>query len=314
MIRINLANTSGVSKKGGRGQKDKSPIGKFLLVLLLLFAAGGGGYYYIMHIAPQEGYGPLAAFLPPPVPKPGATPATMPSSQVRTQMAENVVRETGDDTRANNKLNMPYADMTMAEKINYEALYARNVFDMVTRNAPPGIAFKTLEIDSFQTLRASGRGLTREMVREMFTAYRNERGELMPRPQSYIRDDVPNNFRFTITFQTRFGLDAKEPFQALDHLTFRQALPNHVGNFTRLAAANNYKLQSAPVQASVAREGEYRRVIYRASGMSTYRDFHKFVLALYNEKVPAAFQKITMTPIRDEQIRIEVEVLFTVRE
>ena len=345
MIRINLAKTPGKKGKEG-GSKSGARIGPVYIVLLILALAGGGAYYYITYVKPgavtaesvesavsavsgavsEAVTGVIAALpekrepdpvppapLPPPVPKDEAH-AKKPSTLVRTNMAEDVVKEIDTDVRPVNKLETPYAEMAAGEKVNYEVLFARNVFDMVTRCTPPGIRLKALDVDNFQTVYVSGAGLSRQMVQEMFTAYRNERGELMPKPQSYIKDDEGSHFIFAITYKPRYGMDVSDPFQALDRIGFKESLTDHMRSVTRLADVSGFKITSAPAQASAERDGNYRHVVYKAAGTSTYRDFHKFVLALYDEKVPCAFKKVKMTPVKDEVVHVDVEILFTVKE
>jgi hypothetical protein len=291
-----------------------------VLAVLLLALLGGGGYYYTTLMPREkeerENIATARADLPPPVPRENAPDAARPSSQVRSNMVENVVRELGSESRAVNRLNTPYQEMTTVEKINYEVLFGRNVFDMITKNTPPGIRFRSLEIEDFQTVYFSGAGISRRMVEEMFVSFRDEHGDLLPRPYSHIKDDPEANgyFSFVVTHKPRFGLEVSDPFQALDHLGFRDGLPGHLRNFSRIAGANNFRMSAAPSQMTAERVGNYRRVIFRATGMSTYKDFHQFVLALYNEKVPCAFKRVSMTPVRDEQVRVNLEILFTVRE
>jgi len=203
--------------------------------------------------------------------------------------------------------------MPLAEKINYEALFARNAFETVSRCMSPGIRLRELNVDDFQTISAGGTG-ARAMVEEMFAAFKIERGEVLPKPHSYIKDGDGNNFAFTITQKPNYGLQVSDPFQALEHLTFKEGLPLTLKNFSRLAGEGNFKMSAAPSQLSVEKAGDYRRVVYKAVGMSTYGDFHKLIRTLYNERIPCAFQKINMVPVKDEQIRVTVEVLFTVKE
>jgi len=333
MIRINLARTPGkaprapkavkarVPKAGGGG----GPGGAILIVLVLLAAAGGGAYYYITYIKPvaeaAKAEQHVAKALPPPVPK-AESKAVKPSSQVRTNMVEDVVKEFANDGSVAtdgsaapmpSKLDTPYEQMPLAEKINYEALFARNVFDMVTRCMSPGIRLKELAVDSFQTVSANGSG-ARMMIEEMFASFKNERGEVLPKPYSYIKDGEGNNFAFAIVQKPNYGLQVGDPFQALEHLTFKEGLSLTLRNFSRLAGDCNFKMSAAPSQISVDKAGDYRRVVYKAVGMSTYGDFHKLIRTLYNEKIPCAFKKISMVPVKDEQIRVTAEVLFTVKE
>lgn len=326
MIRINLAKVPGkpvrarvpkpVKLRASGGGGGGGPVGPILVVLVLL-AGAGGVYYYITYMKPAADVAKeekqITKALPPPVPKAGVK-APKPSSQLRSNMVEDVVKELSDDEpAARNKLDTPYEQMPLAEKINYEALFARNVFDMVTRCMSPGIRLRSLEVDNFQIVSASGTG-ARAMVEEMFTAIKNERGELLPKPHSYIKDGDAGGFSFVITKKPNYGMQVSDPFQALEHLTFKEGLALTLKNFSRLAGDSNFKMSAAPSQLSVEKAGDYRRVVYKAVGMSTYGDFHKFIRVLYNEKLPCAFKKISMIPVKDEQIRVTVEVLFTVKE
>jgi len=268
---------------------------------------------------------PVAASLPavppaPPAPEPvAAAPraqaqASKPSSLVRTNMIENVVRELGNESRAVKKFDAAYEDMSTVEKINYEVLFARNAFQYITRSVPPGVRLRTVEIENFRTVYTSGVSPSREMVQELFSAFRRERGELLPKPFSHIKDDAGGGFQFVVTAKPRFGLELDDPFQALDHLGFKESLTANLRKFSRLAGSNNFKMRAAPSQISVDRVGSYRRVVYKAEGESTYRDFHKFVLALYDEKVPCAFRKITLTARNNDVVHVSAEILFTVKE
>jgi hypothetical protein len=330
VIRINLAKTPG---KAGKAAPDKpvkaASVPKLpkaagggrgapaLIVLVLLAAAGGGAYYYITYIKPAASTAAterqIAKALPPPVPKTTQT-TPQPSSQVRSNMVEDVVKELGNnESAANNKLATPYSQMPLAEKINYEALFMRNVLDMVSRCTPPSIRLRSLEVADFQEISASGTG-AKAMVEEMFTAFKNERGELLPKPRSYIKDGEGDKYAFTVVYKPNFGLQVSDPFQALEHITFKEGLSNTLKKFSRLAGDHNFKMSAAPSQLNVEKAGDYRRVTYKAVGMSTYGDIHKLVRTLYGEKIPCAFKKLSMIPVKDEQVRVTVEVLFTVKE
>jgi hypothetical protein len=264
----------------------------------------------------------LPAALPASVSEPAAVAAAprtqaqspKPSSLVRTNMIENVVRELGNESRAVKKFDAAYEDMSTVEKINYEVLFARNAFELVTRSVPPGVRLRTVEIENFRTVYISGVSPSREMVQELFSAFRRMKGELLPRPFSNIKDDAGGGFQFVVTSKPRFGLELDDPFQALDHLGFKESLTANLRKFSNLARSNNFKMRAAPSQISVDRVGSYRRVVYRAEGESTYRDFHKFVLALYDEKVPCAFRKITLTARNNDVVHVSAEILFTVKE
>jgi hypothetical protein len=256
----------------------------------------------------------VAAVTPPPPPPPPPSPPAKPSSQVRSNIVEDVVRELPNRAiAAGSRVNVAYDEMTVGEKINYEVLFGRNAFEMVTRCTPPGVKLRSLEIENFQTIYANGSGVSREMVQEMFAAFRASKGEIMPRPLSNIKDDDKGGFQFVITYKPRFGPEFSDPFQAIDHIGFRGGLPGHIKNVTRIAGASGIKLTAALSQTSAVNTGNYRRVIYGLTGTTTYKDFHKFVLALYEEQVPCGLKTVKMTPIKDDLLRVNVEVLFTVK-
>jgi len=229
-------------------------------------------------------------------------------------MIENVVRELGNESRAVKKFDAAYEDMSAVEKINYEVLFGRNSFELVTRSVPQGVRLRTVEIEDFRTVYINGVSPAKEMVQELFSAFRREKGEILPRPYSHIKDDASGGFQFVVTAKPRFGLELDDPFQALDHLGFRESLTANLRKFSNLARGNNFKMRAAPSQISVDRVGSYRRIVYRVEGESTYRDFHKFVLALYDEKVPCAFKKIKLTAKNNDAVHVSAEILFTVKE
>ncbi|MDR0306641.1 MAG: hypothetical protein LBI42_07365 [Chitinispirillales bacterium] len=268
----------------------------------------------VVAAAPVSVPAPSPAAVPAAVPLAAKAPAPQPSSLVRTNMIENVVRELGNESRAVKKFDAAYEDMNTVEKINYEVLFGRNAFELITRAVPPGVRLKTIEIENFQTIYTSGAGASREMVQELFSAFRRDKGELLPKPLSHIKDDASGGYQFVVTAKPRFGLELDDPFQALDHLGFKESLAVHLRNFSRLAGENGFKLAAQPGQIAVERAGSYRRVVYKAQGESTYRDFHKFVLALYDQKVPCAFKKVTLTAKNDNNLRVATEILFTVKE
>ncbi|MFP4240812.1 MAG: hypothetical protein ACLFTW_02470 [Chitinispirillaceae bacterium] len=299
MIRINLAKSN---SKGAFNQKTQKVL-IAVVSLVLVVGAATSAFLFFKKDTPQQKVNASA---------PVDSTAPKPSSHIRTDMIENVVKEVGSD-RSVKKLNVPYKDMTVAEKINYEVLFGRNALELVGRSVLSGIKLKTLEVENFKTIYAHGLGSSRELVSEMFTNFKSEQVEVMPQPLSYIKDD-PIGYKFVITCKPKFGLgELTDPFQALDHLGFKEALSVHLEDFSRIAKENDVKFRSSPRRISVERTGSYRRVVYRAEGQTTYRDFNQFVLALYNEKVPCAFKKISLAAKSGTTVNVVAEVLFTTK-
>ncbi|MFP4014843.1 MAG: hypothetical protein ACLFVQ_12210 [Chitinispirillaceae bacterium] len=301
MIRINLAKSN--DSKGVFGSQ-KTRMALVAFVCLVVVAGLAGTAFYIFRSTPSKQVAVAS--------DPVDTTAPKPSSHIRPNMIENVVKEIRSGDRSVKRFNISYEDMTVAEKINYEVLFGRNVLELVGRSVPAGIQLVSLEIEGFQSMYASGLGSSRELVSEMFSNFKSEPVEVLPLPLSNIKDD-PIGYRFVITCKTKFGLELSDAFQALDHLGFQEGLSVHLKSFSRLAEQNSVNFRSSPRRVSVERVGDYRRVIYRAEGESTYRDFHQFVLALYNEKVPCAFKKISLDAKSGTTIKVATEVLFTVK-
>lgn len=320
MIRINLA----------KKIKRKSAAPKIIFWILILAAVAGAGYHYgptyvppIIELAQSEIRARQTTTprtpLPAPIPR-SDEPEVLPSTKVRSAMTENVVRDVvEDDNRTQSLLAVPYADMSLAEKINYEVLYGRNAFDMVARAVPPGIRLRSLAIDSFQIVHANGVGISREIVREMFSMFQAERGELLPPPRSQIRDGSSGSYVFDIRHRTNFGVGISEVFQAIDHLGFAESVPAHLRTFSRLAGEHGFRLSGNPVRQSANRIGEgegirYRRIVYRVSGTTSFGELHGFIRALYDEKIPVAIARVAMVAVSEEVVRADIELWFTVRE
>ncbi len=306
MIRINLAKTSSIKSGSEGGAKS----GKWIVVSVILLLLVAGAASLLLFIPRSKPVQQVATAAPAP-----SVETPKPSTHLKPNMIENVVKEIGSESRTVRKFNLAYDDMSAAEKINYEVLFGKNALELVGRAVPSGIRLRSLEIENFQSVYANGLGATRELVSEMFAAFKSEKVEVLPVPLSYIKDDPnsDNGYSFVVTCKAKFGIEL-DPFQALDHLGFKEGLSVHLKNFNRLASENNVKFKVSPRQVSAERTGSYRRVTYRVEGTTTYRDFNQFVLALYKEKIPCAFKKISLVAKDGSTVQVVTEILFTVKE
>lgn len=235
----------------------------------------------------------------------------------KANIIEDVVKEISDEraSGANNRtLYLPYTELSPLEKINYEVLFAKNIFSIFSKAVPSGIGLKSLEIENFQSLYAVGLGSTKELVTATFTALKSEKFELLPQPYSYITSNNGDGYRFVVTVKPQFGLDLTDPFQASDHLPVRDDLPVLTKKIITLAAESGVTLKNRQEQLDAEKIGAYRRFHYRYQGTSTYNDFIKFLLNLYSNRVPCAFKKVEMKALSGTSIEIETQVIFTVRE
>jgi hypothetical protein len=240
-----------------------------------------------------------------------------PSTHKKSDIVEDVVREISDERAAGVKKRSPdmrYEELSFLEKVNYEALFAKTVFEILSRAIPQGIGLRTLEIDNFQTVYAVGLGASREMVSSTFLALKSEKLELLPKPLSYITANAQDGYRFVVTCKTLFGLDFADPFQASDHLARRDDLPMLTKKIMTIAEGAGVKFTGTPATADGEKIGSFRRFSYRYRGTSTYNDFVKFLLDVYTNQLPCAFKKIDLKAQSGNAVDVEVQIIFTVSD
>lgn len=231
-------------------------------------------------------------------------------------IVEEVVQEIGSERLSENKaryINMPYVELSFLEKVNYEVLFAKNVFGMLNRAIPAGIGLKTLELDNFQTCYAVGLGETKELISSTFLALKTEKVELLPQPFSYITSNDGDGYRFVVTCKITSGLDLTDPFQASNYLPSRDDLPIITKKVLTLAE-NDSIMFSEPQQIESERIGIYRRFHYRYKGTGTYNHFVKLLISLNTSKIPCAFKTITLNALNNSKLAINTHVLFTVKD
>ncbi len=305
MVRINLL------KKKSPGASDRSmPSPKLLLVpvaALCLAALLAGGFLFFRKRVPE---------------KPSATvvrtqTSFTPSTYRKSDIVEDVVREVSSERNAAGKgtvLDLAYEELSFLEKVNFEVLFCKNVFTMLSRAVPSGIGLKSLEIDNFQTIYAVGLGTTRDLVSSTFIALKSEKIELLPQPYSYITSNNGDGFRFVVTCKTRFGLDLADPFQASDHLPVRDDLPLVLRNLLRIGGETGVNFSGKPEQTGAETIGAFRRYLYRFRGISTYNDFVRYLITLHENKIPCAFKKVDLKALSGTSLSVETHVILTVRE
>lgn len=241
----------------------------------------------------------------------------MPSTYNKANIVEDVVREISVERTSGagkSLLNLPYDQLSFLERVNYEVLFGRNVFTLLSRVVPSGIGLKRLEVDNFQTIYAVGLGTSRELVSSTFISLKKERLDLLPQPFSYITSNNGDGYRFVVTCKTRFGLDLTDPFQASDHLPVRDDLPLLTRKIISMGKDAGVSFKKGFRQVHAERVGAYRRFHYENSGATTYNEFVKFLLDLYEEKVPCAFKRIDIKAQSGTAVTVAVQVVITTRE
>ncbi|NLG16158.1 MAG: PilN domain-containing protein [Fibrobacter sp.] len=305
MVRINLLKNPSRSK-----QKKKLPV-KAVSSVALIIAAGVCITFFVKQQLSQR---PKASAKELVSRKEVEVTAYKPPAPVKSKIIEEVVREMNDSDTRKGILEIPYQEMAFSERVNYEVLFGKRIFEMLSRAVPDGIGLKTLELENFQTLYALGISNSKERITEAFNTLRQEQMELLPKPHSYIASDQGNGYRFVVTCKAELGNDHADQFQAMDHLLSRAELPVVLKKISDLAAKCDVKFKPDPLQLSAERVGAYRRFVYRFSGTSTYKDFVRLVLRLHNDKVPCAFKKITIKAKTESLTDVSAEVLLTFKE
>jgi hypothetical protein len=306
MIRINLLKNQ-ARKKGG---KQSAGIPKWVPavvgVLVLLLAAGGGIYFLKGTKKPQ----------PKPMPQVVQKTDFKPSTHVKPNMIEEVVKEVNSERETNKRkgfINLTYDEMSFAEKINYEVFFAYNILDSLSRIIPSGIGFKALEIDNFLTLYSVGISNNSSLITETFARLKDNLG-LLPQPYSSIKENGQGSFRFVITCKPSFGVDLANAYQPIDYLFKRDDMTTKIKDFKKLASGFNVVSTSGPVSQRVNKIRDFQRYEYRWECTSTYRDFVQFVKELNVKKIPCAFRTIHIKAISGNKVSVAADCIFTVKE
>ena len=88
-----------------------------------------------------------------------ATDDFVPSSLVSSHVIEEVVDDLSDSKdklKRRGILDLPYEQLSFVEKVNYEIHYAKNIFDLLSRTALPGVDFTSVTMQSFKSLQGTG--------------------------------------------------------------------------------------------------------------------------------------------------------------
>lgn len=307
MVRINLLNNSSHRAVRSSGISIPPPVLFGAVALVAVVGIGFVGTKILKSFSTKK-KAPVAVEQP---------TSFKPSTFKKTDIVEDVVREISQERKTGRKpqqLDMSYGELSFLEKVNYEVLYAKNVFSLLSRVVPAGIGLRSLEVTNFETLYAVGLGTSKELVSSTFLELKNEKLELLPKPYSYITSNNGDGYRFVVTCKTGFGLDLTDPFMASDYLPSRDDLPMLTKKLIRIGDENGVRFKGAPEQTDAEKVGVYRRFHYRYNGSTTYNDFVKYLLALHAGKVPCAFKKIDIKARDGSAVTLEAHVIFTVRE
>jgi hypothetical protein len=248
---------------------------------------------------------------------PEAAEQAEPLTQGKQAVVEEVVNDMEvqtDKGPANVLAELSYREMSRGEQINYEYDFGKNVMHILTRAVPEGIGFRSLSIDSFQTVTAAGVAPTRGQVTELFKNLRDEKFSLSLPPQSYITSGGKRGYRFSFTCEVPLGTNPANPWLLTDHLQSRRQLGAGVRSFSRTASRNGVILKHGLTHIKTYKTGTWRRSVYHMSGRGSYRAFMRFLLALNEAHVPCAFSRINLRARSGNTVDISADVVFTTRD
>lgn len=305
MIRINLLKTAALKK----GTKKTNGLPKWIpaasIAFLCILLTGGAGVWLLKAKKKPE----------PPVIVEQKTDFK-PTTHVKPNMLEEVVKEVSDERASNQRagfINLTYDEMSFAEKINYEVFFAKNLLDSLSGIIPAGIGFKTLEIDNFSTMYSIGLGSSSALVTQTFTILKDHLG-LLPQPYSYIKENETKGYRFVITCKPNFGVDLLTPYQPIDHLFSKDELSSKLSSFTSVATQNHLRFIGKPLSVHVEKIREFQRFEFEWNCTGTYKDFVQFVSSLHQEQIPCAFRTIHIKAKTGNNVEISTNLIFTVKE
>lgn len=305
MIRINLL------RKPGRPGRERGGMGKIILiaVLIIAFAAAGGALWMFRSAI-------ITAIAPAPKQAASVNQETAPSTYINKNLVKDVVKEVSESRRTlsgNGGPRVPYDELSVLEKINYEVLFARNVVELLDKTVPVGVGLHALESDNFQAVYAAGIAPSKELVQGMFAALKAEKVTLLPKPLTLVTPAAAGGLKFAFTGKVEFGLS---PADSLIDPPFTVAgdFPGALKAMVRIAKENSITIIKAPAHMSSETAGAYSRQVYQWSGQGSYKNFVKFVMRMCQARQLCAFKRIAVNAQSGASVKIESQVLITTRQ
>lgn len=300
MIRINLM-------KGRRSKPEKHGHAARNIVIVCAAAALAAGGAFLA-------WNNRALFMPSPV---SEQPVVVkkeiaPSTFSRSRIVEEVIKEVSD-SRQKLSLSVPYGELSFAQKINYEILFAKNVADLIARAVPAGIGLRSLETDNFQTVYAVGLCSSKDLIQSMLATLKNEGVTLLPPPYSFIKPNEDHSFRFVITCKVEFGLKGAD--QVADSpVPTNNNLPAIIKKYEQCMKESSISFSKGLTHVSTEKVGSYYRHVYQWTGKGSYANFTKMIMRLYDMKMVCAFKNISLVAMSGSTLAIDSHVILTTRQ
>jgi hypothetical protein len=305
MIRINLL-------KGVERKKRPAPLRipgsviKGAIVFLLVAILAGAGYLLITSGILKKK----------PVIVHAEVEHTPPQPIAGSNVVEDVVHEIQGSRDVQEKggvLHLSYADLSFAEKINYEILFAKNVCDLLARSAPAAIGLKTLEAREFQSIYGVGVSPSQGVITDFFNTLREkEQAELLPRPHTNIMQRG-KGYQFVFTMKKEFGLNLLSPVVnlSLRQLPNRDNLDATVRKFMAVADECQLKSTQQPRQVATTTYERFRRFTFKYRCTASYAQFVRFVDALQSAGIPCAFESFKLVAQSKSILIVDAQIVFT---
>jgi hypothetical protein len=312
MIRLNLlANLS--RERMSRAALVRVFVGVALVAAMVVAA--------VMYLSPSSAPAPRAIApatpLVTPPPAAAASPVAAPATPTTPATAAPVVAAplaAPPGTAA--PANLSYASMRIEQRICYEMLFTKRVFDLLSAAVPSAVkTLDSLALDSFAVLHVAGSAGTKEQVVALLAALKQPGVTLRPRPQTRVSGGE-GGLQFCIAADASFGLPPGDPF--VDSAIVRLPTPDlhtaQVRQFQQLAAGNNVNLRHGLSLVSRQKAGAYRRYTYRMDATTAgYQELSRFVAALYAGRVLCAMGNLRLAGSAG-RATLSAEVYFMARE
>ena len=237
-----------------------------------------------------------------------------PSTFVSSNVVEDVVDDkfdTKDKLTERGLQDYPYEKLSFIEKVNYEIHFAKNICDLL-KTIQPGVDFNSIQADSFSTLKGIGVANSKQKLVNLFKSLKeHKKVELYPKPQSRFSRNG-NTYSFHILCKTEFGLNLEAPFlidaeEVLDY----DEVNLLVKRVMDVAEDEGVSIKSGPDRIDASLLDGYRRIRYTFSGVSSYNTFVTFINSLYNRHIQCAFEKLKLTALSENSLKIDADIIFT---
>jgi hypothetical protein len=307
MIRINLLKEAPSAKH----RKKRINLVPVLIVAAAVVVAGGAGaalWKFRSALIPRTRTAEAPMY--------EVKKESAPSTYAQHHIVEDVVKEVSDANQILTKsgmLTLPYGELSFAEKINYEILFAKNIADLLGRAVPGGIGLRSLDAENFQTLYAVGLGPNKDLIQGMVTSLKADGVEILPPPYSFIKPNDGRSFKFAFSCKLEFGLNLTDPVIDAPFAP-RDDVPSLLSAFEQFAKENGIAVTGKPKQISSEKVGGYYRNCFAWTGNGSYKGFVKLVMRLYQANAKFAFKRISLVAMPGSNLKIESQILLTTRE